>query len=165
MKLLPIEIITYQSKRTKEELLVLLTNTIEPESKNLWRTNTNNSKPYKGKIDTNHFEIKRILSYRNSFQPIIKGKIIPDLSGTRIEIKMQLHTFAMVFMCIWMGIVAISCVAVIVALANGAPFHPAILIPFGMLFFGYAMTMGGFKYETKKSKAFFQSLFEAREVS
>jgi hypothetical protein len=35
------------------------------------------------------------------------------------------------------------------------------MIPFGMLIFAYALTMGAFKYESNKSKKDLQTIFEA----
>jgi|GEM_PF-3448503 len=44
---------------------------------------------------------------------------------------------------------------------NDQNFEPVILIPLGMLVFGYVLVTGGFKYESVKSKKYLAQLFEA----
>jgi len=120
-------------------------------------------KPYEGSVNGNSFSITRIIVYRNSFLPRINGIIEKDFNGNKINVKMRLHVFVIVFMFIWFGGIGIGCLAV---LATGFKFgsqnfEPMSLIPFGMLIFGYALVTGGFKYESIKSKKYLAQLFEA----
>lgn len=48
--------------------------------------------------------------------------------------------------------VGLGCVEVFSHLINYKTFHPATLIPFGMLIFIYTLTIGGFKYKSSKAK-------------
>lgn len=120
-----------------------------------------NHNPYEGSINGSSFKINRIIGYRNSFLPIINGVIEKDFNGTKIKVKMRLHTFVIVFMFIWFGGVGIGCLAFLPMIFNSQDFESMVLIPFGMLIFGYALVTGGFKYESIKSKKYLAQLFEA----
>ncbi len=127
-------------------------------------------KPYQGEVSPNRFKISRVIYYRNSFLPIIKGELKADLGGTRLDIKMSLHPFVIVFMAIWFGGVGLGAMATIFGalstlIQEGITSLPSLFplgIPWGMFIFGYLLVMGFFKFEAAKSKAFFQKLFESR---
>jgi hypothetical protein len=72
-------------------------------------------------------------------------------------------------MIFWLGFVGLFCLWFLYALISSFtdPLTTGLfvaLIPGGMFVFGYAMFLGGFKFESIKSKKFFRELFEAREV-
>ncbi|RYE53332.1 MAG: hypothetical protein EOP48_14635 [Sphingobacteriales bacterium] len=130
----------------------------------------NRTKPYEGKLMDRSFEISRIINYRNSFLPIIKGHISTYLGKTEVAIKMRPIVFVLIFMSFWLGVVGLVCLGTIISaimkfeklLEQG--FSPLALIPFGMFVFGYALLTIGYKAESKKSKAFLKQLLEAEEV-
>ncbi|MFT6502226.1 MAG: hypothetical protein ACJASQ_002352 [Crocinitomicaceae bacterium] len=163
MKYLPFENITYKTKLESEEALNRLGNVIE--AKKTFRMTglfgSVNHNPYEGSIHGNSFKINRIIGYRNSFLPQITGVIEKDYSGTKIKVKMRLHTFVIVFLIIWVGIVGIACLSFLSMMFTSQDFQPMNLIPFGMLIFVYALVTGGFKYESIKSKKYLAQLFEA----
>ncbi len=165
MKYLPFENITYQTKLETEEILNRINEIIEPK-KTFRMTGifgSSDHKPYEGSINGNTFNLTRIISYRNSFLPRIKGDIVKDFGRTKVNVKMRVNTFVIVFMFIWLGGVGIGCLAVLASgfKFGGQNFEPMTLIPFGMLIFGYALVTGGFKYESLKSKKYLAELFEA----
>lgn len=166
-KLLPFEDLAYHSTLTKEALLAHLQNEIEAEkSFRIGTQRTSYSKPYIGKISHTTFELKRAISYRNSFLPIIKGEIKDDISGSKIEVKMVLHNFVKVFMCIWLGGFFLASLGTLYALLyhNGLKEAPFIFIPFVMLFAGVAMAVLGFKTESKKSITDLEELLQAKRI-
>ena len=163
MKYLPFENITYTTKLDSEEILNRLNNIIEPR-----KTFRNNGifggghhKPYEGSINGASFSVTRIINYRNSFLPKINGAVEKDLDGTKINVRMRLHLFVIIFMAIWLIGVGIGCLAFIFTMLDNNKFEPMIFIPFGMLLFGYALVTGGFKYESKKTKKDLAQLFES----
>jgi hypothetical protein len=166
MKYLPFENITYKSNLNSEEIIKKIDEIIEPKKafsvSGIFGNNKNN-KPYEGNIVGNSFNITRLISYRNSFLPKIKGIIEKDYDGTKVNIKMRMNTFVIIFMFIWFGGVGIGCLAVLTSgfKFGNQNFEPMTLIPFGMLIFGYALVTGGFKYESIKSKKYLAELFEA----
>jgi hypothetical protein len=158
MKYLPIENIIFKTSLKEDEIIRRLSDCIEPEKTFRFSVfSSSSAQSYEGQINGSSFTINRIIGYRNSFLPRINGVIERDLDGLTIKVKMRLHIFVIVFLCIWCG----GCIAFLIQAFDNSAFNQATLIPFGMLIFIYALTMGGFKYESYKSKKDLQALFEA----
>lgn len=104
---------------------------------------------FSGYVNEREFEITKNISYRNSFLPVIEGKIEQISTGARVTISMRLHLAVICFMFIWFSGVSIGCIAV---LAHLDRFSMPMLIPFGMLIFGVALVSGGFWFEASKQK-------------
>lgn len=165
MKFLPKENITYETKLSEEEIIKRLADVIEPEK--MFRGGifgNKSTKPYEGKIDADEFNIKRIISYRNSFLPRINGVIETHYDGTTIRVKMRVHTVVQVFLYFCMGNVGLGCIELITKFFSDPVFTPASFIPSGMMLFVYVLAMGSFKYESNKSKKDLQSVFEAEMI-
>jgi len=118
-------------------------------------------KTFEGEIIGNTFKATRIINYRNSLVPTIKGKIESDYAGTKINIKMSLHLVVYIFLSFWFGIVMLAAAASVYSFMNSESFEPMILIPFGMLIFGYLLTILAFNFEKNKAKEMLENLFEA----
>ncbi len=158
MKFLPYENITYRTKLPGYEVIKRLSENIEPREFFFFGFN-HDRKTYQGNIEHNGFNISRVTVFRrNSFNPIIKGKLHEDNTGTTIEVKMRLHIFVGLFMIFWFSGVFIGILAAI-TIAASEPI-PFILIPFVMLIFGYVLTVGSFKYESIRAKKHLAELFE-----
>lgn len=165
MNYLPAEDIIFKSKLKYTELIQRLEDSIEPVK--VFRFglfNRPETKPYQGKIEGLSFNISRIINYRNSFLPRISGSIENTFDGSLIKVKMRLHVAVIVFLCIWGGIMGIVCTVFLTQSLGGTDFDPMILIPFGMLLVFYVVIMLAFKFESKQSKAYLQSLFEAQII-
>jgi hypothetical protein len=127
------------------------------------------TKPYKGHFSNNSFEMSRVITGRNSFLPIIRGWVSPQMTGAQIFITMRPVIAVIIFMFFWLGVVGLVCLGGIIIfiahfkqiLHNG--FSPAAVIPYGMFAFGYLLCTLSFKYESKKSKAFLANLLEGEE--
>lgn len=165
MKFLPTENITYKTRLKEDEIIRRLSDCIEPEKIfRLGILSSGSTKSYEGQINGQTFSIKRIISYRNSFLPRINGVIERDFDGLTIKVKMRLHIFVIVFLCIWFGLVGLACIAFLTQTLSSSEINPAALIPFGMLLFAYLLTMGGFKFESNKSKKDLQRIFNAEII-
>jgi hypothetical protein len=117
-----------------------------------------------GTFSSDGFKITRIIHYRNSFLPIIRGTFGSGPSGTTIAIKMGLHPLVAAFMCFWFGGVGVGILAVLAALSRGqTEWNPMLLIPFGILLFGWALVSGGFWFEANKTKPVLLEMFSGRE--
>ena len=81
MNFLPHENLTYKTHLSKKEIIRRLR--YETEPKQLIRIGSifGRHKEYEGTINENSFEISRIISYRNSFLPRIKGEIEESKAG------------------------------------------------------------------------------------
>ncbi|MEL6824410.1 MAG: hypothetical protein AAFP70_21845, partial [Calditrichota bacterium] len=66
---------------------------VEPSKTVRWNRST--GFPFEGSVNAQSFQLRRILNYRNSFAPDIKGKISDELSGSRIEVTFSIHPIAL----------------------------------------------------------------------
>ena len=173
MKYLPIENITYQTKLDYEEVLNRLNKVVEPvknivegeffKKEHLLKSE---DKPYKGSINGNSFSISRIVYARKPFLPRISGVIQKDSNGTKVNIKMRLHSFIMIFCGIWFWFTGAFAYAFIKLplIYNGdldGISRLLSLIPIGMLILLYAIMVHLFRNESTVSKKYFAQLFEA----
>jgi hypothetical protein len=106
---------------------------------------------FQGTVTPQRFDIRRIISYRNSFLPHATGMIQPCAIGSRVSIELRLHPLTLAIIAIWLGVVALAGVS-IGLLIGAVALQPQVLIPFGMLVFGSFMTGGGFWLEVPKTK-------------
>ncbi|QTL34361.1 MULTISPECIES: hypothetical protein [Pseudoalteromonas] len=104
---------------------------------------------FSGHVNEYEFEITKNITYQNSFNPVIEGKIEQKSVGAQVTISMRLNLPTMIFMFIWFLVVGIGCMAF---LSNMNEFSLQMLIPFGMLIFGVALVSGGFWFEASKQK-------------
>ncbi|MBD2700512.1 hypothetical protein IC229_07695 [Spirosoma sp. BT702] len=122
--------------------------------------------PYEGEITGNRFSISRIIGYRNSFLPQISGVIQADVQGTIVRVKMGLHPLVIAFLCAWVGFAGMLLPVSIASLFGSRnQFEKMDLLPLGMLVFVYALTMGGFKFESSRSRNDLLELFEAEIIT
>lgn len=170
-KYLPFENYTLETKLSTSEVLTRLEANVKAPRRT-WNRETSPDliKPYEGKMTGDTFEISRVINYRNSFLPVIKGSINTYLGKTRITIKMRMVMFVMAFMFFWFGIVGLVCLGLLIVgiiqfkeiLQHG--FSPMLLIPFAMLAFGCLLVSFAFKRESKKAKTFLSDLLQGQEV-
>lgn len=168
--LLPFEKYTLTTDLSVEEVLTRLAGSMIPESEYSWSFFSNRyTKPYRGTINRLSFRMIRNISYRNSFLPVIKGKVTRTSGHTEVAIRMLPAGFVLFFMAIWLGLTGFVCLIILVSaithweqvLQNG--FSPPSLIPFGMFAFGSGLLYFAFKAESKVSKRFLADLLKAKE--
>jgi len=161
MSFLPYENLIYESNLTESDLRNRINQNIEP--KKIFRIGfKNKNTKYEGCLNGNNFEINRIISYRNSFLPKIKGVIIQANGVTRINVKMRMHIFVYIFLTIWCCGVVLAFIAITISSINNKNFEASIFIPLGMLIFAYLLTTGGFKFESSKSKKDLEKILNSR---
>ncbi|MGB3078743.1 MAG: hypothetical protein WBB31_06670 [Saprospiraceae bacterium] len=165
MNLLPIKNLSYRSGLKSNEIIERLTAVTEAEK--LIRIplfNDAETKLYEGHITDQNFSIRRIIKYRNSFLPRIKGEIIPESSGTRINIRLRLHIVIIIFVIFWCTMVGIACFVFILLSIKDGKLNPFALVPFMLLLFGYGVTVAAFNYECNKSKPDLEQIFQSKSV-
>ena len=103
---------------------------------------------FNGEILEESFKIQRNITYKNSFLPVIIGKIKETENGSEIYIKMRLNHFVKGFMTFWFSFVILFCLIM--------PFInfdlPFCLIPYIMLAFGILLVTIPNRIETKVAK-------------
>ena len=121
------------------------------------------TKAFTGSVADGGFKIMRVIRYRNSFLPVVTGRIEPHDTGSRIHVRMRLHLFSAVFMAVWMGFAVVAVAGFVTAYASnpGNRDVGALLAPLGMAVFGWALTTFGFWFEANKQERMLREIFEA----
>lgn len=168
MNILPYKNLTYKTHLSKEEIIKKLSDRIEPRQ---WiRMSSifadNSHQPYEGTISENTFKVNRIIGYRNSFLPHIKGKIEESQDSTLIHIKMRLHPLVTIFLCIWSLLMVLGGLVFMSIFVrkiqspsmSDLPFFvsPLLIIAFPIL------ACRAFHSEGNKSEIFFEEIFEMK---
>ena len=169
MQMIPYERLIIKSSLSADEAQQRLQDHLEPARNFRW--GWSKTKDYEGRLQDGIFSVRRILRSRNSFQPMIDGEILSEIDGCAVRIRMRPHILVSVFMAIWLGFIALLFLGILRTLAadfiqtgalSASPFD--LLFPGALFILGYGLLLGGFKYESRKSKAFFRELFQARQM-
>lgn len=158
MKYLPFERITYSTNLPQQEIIKKLSDVVEPKTISFRR---NSTKDYEGSVDTESFNISRVINYRNSFLSQISGTIQKNNCGTEIQVTMSLNGFVFLFAIVWCLMSSFTFIIVLMKGIRDEGITVEFFIPLIMLLFIYGLTMIGFKIESKKSKEYLKNLFEA----
>lgn len=76
-----------------------------------WFFRKNPPQAFRGTLAGRRFKIVRLLGtflgfrYRNSWQPVIVGEILPAPEGTEVRVTMRLHAFVAAFTALWFAFV------------------------------------------------------------
>ena len=159
MKYLPFEHIIFRTSLSEQEVRAKLSDFTEARKSRFFNTPT---KDYEGFINGNSFKINRIIKGRNSFAPQINGTIRANAAGTQIEVKMKLQEYVLAFLIGWCFLASLFLMAIFTMEDKTAM---DFLLPVLMLLFVYALTMIGFKIESKKSREYLKKNFEAKIIS
>jgi F0F1-type ATP synthase assembly protein I len=163
MKFIPREQLTCQTHLSSKQVLEKLTSIVEPcktfRLTFFWQKNKNH-KPYEGKIEANQFEISRIIGYRNSFLPEIKGMITPKNKKTQIDLRLEMNSFVRTFVLFFTIVVSLFFISIAYYAVSNGHFTPIILVPLCMVVFGYIGVLWAFNYEAKKAKKDLSELWQ-----
>lgn len=161
MKYLPYENITYRTKLDVEEVFKRLNEIIEPVQGVRMPVifGGGDHKPYEGSIKGMSFKISRVIGYRNSFLPVIKGVVEKDNRGVKVHVKMGLTIMDWVStLIVYVGLMFIANFMFIFNVMNS---QVLILIFVGVPIFIYGTTQFVFKSESIESKKYFAKLLDA----
>lgn len=64
---------------------------------------TDSGSVFVGSHDDESFKVVRVIRYRNSFLPVIRGRLVRGDSGTDVRLVMLLHPLVAAFMLLWCG--------------------------------------------------------------
>jgi hypothetical protein len=118
--------------------------------------------PFEGEVGAGVFEVQRIIGYRNSFLPRIRGTIAPSPEGSRVTVTMRLHPTVFVFMTVWLCFAGIGCAVLVVAALRGTGSAYQPLGPALMFVLGWAMVSGGFFFEARRAERLLADIMSAR---
>lgn len=87
--------------KTVDPIDVVRTKLIENIEKKRLFNSLRSNKIYQGEISETGFKISRIISYQNSFLPVIYGSLSETEEGTEIKIELMPHWFVIIFFLVW----------------------------------------------------------------
>ncbi len=103
MQLLPYDTFSIQTPKPLSDVIEQLKINIEAPKGLRWSFSRSHA-PYTGTISNSGFEIRRLIQYRNSFLPNIRGRFESLSDGTRIRVTMGLHPLVMIFLLFWYSV-------------------------------------------------------------
>lgn len=99
MSILPSLDVRLQTDRTAEEIGGILKSVTILRNRSF---TVPRQREFIGNIDDSEFRLVSRISNRNSFLPVIKGKLQANGNKTEVCIQMRMHPLASVFMIFWM---------------------------------------------------------------
>jgi hypothetical protein len=129
-----------------------------------WVRWTKRSEIFTGTVSDEGFQIRRIIYYRNSFLPIIRGRFCPHAKGVRVEVTMRLPVAMLVFSSIWLSFAGlVTAAGTIHWLATGKG-DAALLVPPGLFVFFYLMVTLSFGFEANNASELLKQVLGAEAV-
>jgi len=163
MPLLPHDRFAFDSPLSPDEASVRLAGFVEPRRMIRFGRGPT-TRDFEGEVAARSFHVQRVIGYNNSFLPRIRGTIQPGERGSRVEGTMSLHPVVGIFLCIWMGAAAIYGLATSVAAIYGGSGPGDVLIPCGMLLFGWVLTSGAFTFEARVARRLLMDCLAATDA-
>lgn len=147
MKLLPSENLVYVTRLSREEIINRLVRTPK-------------YKPVNKGIGYDTFNLQRVIKYKNSFLPQIKGEIQEQGRNRLVKVEMNLQASVIIFVVIWLATLGLLTVLPFVTqpVEESGSFD---YVPITMLVFGMVLFYGSFKFESLKSKKELVQILEA----
>ncbi len=143
------KLVDIDSPYSPEEVCRRLQAVVRPKPRWFGRATSDEAGPepaFQGSIGDRVFKVTRIIHYRNSFLPTIRGKVLPREAGARVHLLLTLHPAVAVFMALWLALFGYALILALLARPAEAPFRAILVL------FGAALTGGGFYYEARKAE-------------
>lgn len=104
-----------------------------------------------GTIGQYDFKIMRIINYRNSFLPVIKGVIKKGEEAYVVTLKMQLHPLTYALLIFWFGFAGFILLIGILSLMTSEPTDITLFLAAGgYIAWGQILSRWGFFFQAKK---------------
>src|SRR5690242_14915733 len=105
MSLLPYRAFTIETPLAPAVVQARLQGAVEGRQ---WLRLSRTHRPFEGVVEGPRFEVRRIIHYRNSFLPHVRGAIEPAAAGARLVGTMRLHSAVAAFMVVWFAGVGLA---------------------------------------------------------
>jgi hypothetical protein len=119
---------------------------VTEEMQRSWTSRGAAGPPFLGRVEDDKFALRLDSNYRNSFHPIIRGRVIPTQTGARVRVFMFLHPFTALFMMFWLGVVGYA------AFRGISTLSPSSWVPSLMFALGVALTAWPFSLEALEAR-------------
>ncbi|MFD2697808.1 hypothetical protein ACFSQ0_07370 [Mesonia sediminis] len=152
MKIIPSDKIEIITTLSNQEVRKILAENIRPKKGlKIGFDKSHKKELFEGNFEQDRFEIQRIITGRNSFLPQIKGKIQPNINGTKLVADLKVHTFVIVFMLFWLTFVGFAFIMGIIGVINQGT-NPILLI-FPLIMIGFGIGLVHYGYNSQKDKS------------
>jgi hypothetical protein len=108
--------------------------------------------PYSGDVWNGGFKIVPVISYRNSFLPVICGAFEGHANYTIVHITMRIHWAVVGFLCFWCVMVGSAFLTVLESVMAGDTSWAVLLVPAFMLMFAVGLAVGAFWWEVPQRR-------------
>ena len=153
MKILPFDKFEIQTNLSLTEVRRKLNEQIDEKRVfNILRTN----KKFEGEAYSDGFKINRIISYRNSFLPILHGSFKNNPKGTSIIIKLRLHKLVLIISVFFLYFFSFELIESIAS--KNRSYFDIVFPSFFLFLFGIIMPVS-FHWEGRKAKSIFRNIF------
>jgi hypothetical protein len=109
------------------------------------------AKPFVGRVENGTFKFRSVITGRNSFLPIISGRIIEAEGGAVVNGTMRLHLLVAAFMTFWMAITIIGAVLALNKFVTGSETAGDVFSAWFFPLFGGTLTAIGYYPERRKA--------------
>jgi hypothetical protein len=149
------------SNLSAQEALARLSHVIQPYQ---WLKFSPSEAPYEGDIMDNHFSIRRVIHYRNSFRPVIEGRIEVHEMGSAIHIRMRLASAAAIIYSLTILFILCFASACLFEYFSQNEINWNGIVVVGFVGIGsYVICLHGFAREMLISKRFLVQVFSEEE--
>src|SRR5690554_2023809 len=140
MKIIPSDKIDMMTTLSIEEVREIIRSNILPKKVLKARYSLpENRETFEGTFEQDSFEIQRIVIGRNSFVPKIKGKIYPNINGTKLIAELKISPFVITFVILWTSLVILFFIIGIMLVIFKAENSLFLIIPLGMMSFMFVL--------------------------
>ncbi len=160
--------ITIQTRLTPDAAEDRLAKLIRPRESRFHRlmnpTIRDVTRPFVGLIEDGRFQFHLVLPYRNSFVPIVTGRVLRSEGGAVLQGTMRLAIPAAVFMAVWMTAAVVAAADMI---PRGLRTSNLSDVAFGLLFplFGVVLISVGFIPDARRTRRILEEAFRGTNVA
>jgi hypothetical protein len=147
IRIVPYETFEVVTHLSSKDIVDRLRQNTEPKR---WFRFSRIHQEFEGEIEDSSFSINRIIDYRNSFLPMLKGVIEGSSHGTIVKVRMLPNVFVLLFMTLWFG--GIGTFACLALFSGPKAALPGLIGPAVMLLFGSVLMNWAFWPEAKISR-------------
>ena len=109
----------------------------------IWNRPEKEGPPFRGKVCNRTFRISQVVRGRNSFMPLVWGRVDQTPTGARLKVTILMHPLVLVLVSFWLAMVGRG-----IATENRGTRAPLVV----MFVFGAVLSMGIFFWEAAKAK-------------
>jgi hypothetical protein len=159
MWLIPYRTFSIETHLTPSEALTRLEAAVEPVRRFRW---SRPERAFEGVLDGYLFDLRRVIRYRNSYLPCIRGTIQESGTGARVTGTMRPHGLALAFMIFWLGFVGLFCILGVIEALHGR--FQTLLVGFGFLAVGIGFPLACFLPEAHKALRLLTEIVEGSDT-